>query len=97
MKYVEANVPDGYSVRVYYETRYRNHRETTINTSAKWVTRALILDPNGDVVANGVSICSEKDRACRAIGRAIAVGRAVKYLFEVTALYTPDLRRAAKC
>lgn len=64
-KYNEANVPDGLIVKVRYIKDQR------------WFTRCELIE--GDrIVASATASCSYKDQPARKIGRAIAVGRAIK-------------------
>ncbi len=55
---------------------YYYERDT--ETGKPVITRCLIV--NNGHHARGTAICSEKDNFCKAIGRAIAKGRAVKAL-----------------
>lgn len=68
-KYNEANVPDGIKVRVRYLTDQR------------WYTSCHLVQ-GVKVVAVGSAICSYSDNPNRRIGRAIAVGRALKSYME---------------
>ncbi len=65
-KYNEANMPDGIRARV----RYLRDR--------RWFTSCQLLNKDNRIVATGVSTCSYKDQPTRKIGRAIAIGRALK-------------------
>lgn len=65
-KYNEANVPDGIRVRVRYAR------------DANWTTFCYLIDKDDLIVAKGKAVCSLKDNPVRKIGRAIAVGRAIK-------------------
>ena len=73
-KYNEANVPDSLFVRVRY---------TRTKERGPWFTHCQLIDNKTDgVVAFGVARTSPKDQANRKIGRAIAVGRALKNFHE---------------
>lgn len=69
LKYNEANVPDGIKVRVRYTKGQPWHTSCHLVQGAK-------------LVAVGHSSCSIKDQPTRRIGRAIAVGRALKMYME---------------
>ena len=77
MHYTESMIPKSMRVHVRYLTERRDplcmHR---------WITIAKLLDNETDaVLAEGVSMCSQLDNPSRKIGRAIAVGRALKAYF----------------
>jgi hypothetical protein len=60
----------------------------SVSGTAMWIafrrrTRALIIDPDGDVVAEGKAICRPDEPFCRRIGRDVARGRALKALAAV--------------
>ncbi len=67
LKYIEANIPDGLRV----EVRYLK--------GPVWVTSCFLVDEDtGKVMAHATAICSPKDQPIRKIGRAMAIGRALK-------------------
>ncbi len=66
-KYTEANIPDGMKA----EVRYLKGQV--------WVTSCHLVEIVSDrIVAHGTAICSPKDQPVRKIGRAMAIGRALK-------------------
>jgi len=66
-KYTEANIPDGLRARVRYLK------------GPVWVTSCYLIENNTDkVVATAIAVCSAKDQPVRKIGRAMAIGRALK-------------------
>ncbi len=66
-KYTEANVPEGIRIQVRYWK------------GILWTTTCLLLDEgNGNLLGSGQAICSVKDQPVRKIGRAMAIGRALK-------------------
>lgn len=66
-KYKESNTPDHLALQVRY------------HKGKKWVTVAkLYVRATGELASWGQSICSPRDNPNRKIGRAIAVGRALK-------------------
>ena len=81
MRYVEANIPEGFRLKVRYYTRLRNHRGKYPPCDAKWFTIAKLYDKNDLLCGHGQSSCSERDTPNRKVGRAIAVGRAVKQYY----------------
>jgi hypothetical protein len=56
-------------------------------------TECVLLDANGELVASGVSVCSEEDNFDRSIGRLIALERA---LFELHEPEEAKRRQAAR-
>ena len=76
MKYIEANVPSQLVVRVRYYT------DGEYRTVARLVDRTSNLE-----MARGESKCCPKDNPRRAIGRAVAVGRALKAYEEEKSYY----------
>lgn len=70
--YRESGVPEHLRVRV----RYIRDR--------RWFTACDLLDKDNVIVASGYSTCSYKDQPRRKIGRAIAVGRALKEYWRET-------------
>lgn len=70
-KYIEANIPD--TLRA--EVRYLK--------DPVWVTTCqLIEEATGICRGTGLAVCSVKDQPVRKIGRAMAVGRALKNYVE---------------
>lgn len=66
-KYTEANMPLGMKA----EVRYLK--------GSRWVTSCHLVDTATDkVVSHGTAICSARDKPVRKIGRAMAIGRALK-------------------
>ncbi len=90
MKYTEQHIPAGLTLRVYYShnqgttNKHAAHLvgyfslSKSIRKRTDWYTRAVLLDSNGADVAQGVAECSHRDNPSKKIGRAIAVGRALK-------------------
>lgn len=72
-RYTENHVPRHLQLRVYYDTELRNP-----DSPHRWRTTAYLIDSNGVCRATGVAECSERDNPNRKVGRAIAVGRALK-------------------
>ncbi len=67
IKYVESNIPEGLRAEVRYLKEPR------------WVTSChLVENVTGKVMASGMAVCSAKDQPVRKIGRAMAIGRALK-------------------
>lgn len=81
MKMLEANVPTHLRVAVcyLYEGRAsKNQLKKIGKTNTKYVTIAkLISKATGSVRATGIAACSTKEAPTRAVGRAVAVGRAL--------------------
>lgn len=76
MKLTENNIPDGVQLRVSYVSRLRSDADHHLPL---WMTFARLIDSEtNEVVASAHSNCSEKDIPSKKIGRAIAVGRALK-------------------
>lgn len=76
IKYVESNVPKNIKVRVHY---LRQGDVKGIPESIKRVTIAQLFDKqSGRKVAEATSFCGPQDNDNRKVGRAIAVGRALK-------------------
>ena len=67
-KYIEANLPIGLKA----EVRYHKGRHVP------WVTSCHLVSAEGKVLASGLATCSAKDQPVRKIGRAMAIGRALK-------------------
>lgn len=89
MKYLERNIPEGYHLRVVHlhdgnswEYTRRPVASKVHGTGRKYVTIATIIDANNETLAEGIASCSAEDNPCRQIGREVAVGRAMKELFE---------------
>ncbi len=75
IKYVESNVPKNIKVRV----QYLKNDVPGMPANTKRITVATLVNSNtGQQVGKGVSVCRQGDNDNRKIGRAIAVGRAVK-------------------
>lgn len=76
MKLTEANVPSELILKVRYVSRLRSNADHTLPL---WMTFAYLKNPQtNETIASGQAECSEKDIPNRKIGRAIAVGRALK-------------------
>ena len=75
MRYVESNVPEGVRLQVIHRPpRKRKDR---------YQTYAMLRDSETDaLLAIGKSQCSREDAPSRKVGRAVAVGRALKQLSE---------------
>ena len=74
-RYSERSIPEGFRIRVQYVTRLRKNSRA----ANKWLTIARLLDKTtNQCVSRAIAVCSEKDNPNRKIGRAIAVGRALK-------------------
>lgn len=71
-RFIEANIPQNVRVQVHYD----NKTPGVYNTIAHLFSRST-----DELLCTGVSICSAKDQPRRSIGRAIAVGRAMKNLY----------------
>jgi len=72
-------LPEGYHIK-------RVHLHESNSTLQQrhghaYMTISKIVDRNGHVKATGYSYCSRKDNPSRALGRAIADGRALKNLY----------------
>lgn len=84
MKYVESNIPSHLRLQVVHLHQGNCDGDILagdgIEPPAKYVTIAKLLGgPDKDTeVARGESRCSLNDNPCRATGRAIAIGRALK-------------------
>jgi len=75
--YKETNLPAGTYVHVRYFKELRK---------SPWLTIAqLRSDVNDEVLSQGSSTCSQRDNPVRKIGRAIAVGRALKAYDQIAA------------
>lgn len=68
--YTEQHIPEDLYAQVRYSNKDKNWRSECL----------LKRRDNNEVVARGVAICSSRDNPNRKIGRAIAVGRALKKL-----------------
>ena len=89
MKYVESNLPYGYELQVrhYHDGNSTREERAQLGTDigaagSRYVTRAVILDAEGARLSSGVASCGSMDNPCRMVGREVAVGRAMKGLFE---------------
>lgn len=70
-RYTESQLPEGTYVRVRYDRV--NH---------KWKTTCWLKDKKTNaLLAFGSAYCGPHDNPCRRIGRAIAVGRALKNFY----------------
>lgn len=78
MRYVESNIPEDVTLRVHYRTSCRARTPGERELLPRWLTVAQIIDKEGHLLAEGISRCGPKDNPSRKIGRAIAVGRALK-------------------
>lgn len=79
MKYVESNLPEGLRLRVNYITRCRARSKREETLLPKWLTVAVISDEKTNrQLAVASASCGPHDNPNRKIGRAIAVGRALK-------------------
>ena len=76
MKYQESALPEGTHIRVNYVSKLRTC-ELSMDLPL-WYTIARLLDKDNNLLATGESECSDKDTPNKKIGRAIAVGRALK-------------------
>jgi len=76
LKYTESNVPKNTYIRVHYLTQ---GKVQGMPSNVKRVTIATLKHSiSGKKLSEGVSFCDNKDNDNRKIGRAIAVGRALK-------------------
>lgn len=83
IKYTESNVPKNTQIRVHYLTP---ERVTGMPTNVKRITIASLIDKvTGQKLAEATSFCDKKDNDSRKIGRAIAVGRALKEYMQFNA------------
>lgn len=73
LKYTESNIPDGLKAQVVYLK------------GRQWVTSCHLVCADGSIVASGTAICSLKDQPVRKIGRAMAIGRALKKYIQLLA------------
>lgn len=72
MKYIEKNVPESLRVEVH-------HNRLPTHPKARYETVCILRDRRtGEMLARATSRCSLKDQPSRKVGRAIAVGRALK-------------------
>lgn len=77
MKYTEKNVPNHLLVRV------RHVHVDHIDAKVRYMTTCTLRDRETRALkAVGMAFCSWKDQPSRKIGRAIAVGRALKHYHE---------------
>jgi len=75
-KYIESNVPKNTFIRVHYLTQ---GRVKGMPNDIKRITIASLVDSiTGNKLAEATSFCAGNDNDSRKIGRAIAVGRALK-------------------
>ncbi len=93
MKCIEANINEDHTLSVRYFHRHNSSRSQRrrcyhVRTgkgkgtkpreiTSAYVTVATVRDGNHQVVGTGESVCSERDTPNRALGRHIAVGRAL--------------------
>ncbi len=71
-KYVESNIPEGIRAEVRYI-------KGALSGQSPWVTHCyLIENATGKIMGSGEAVCSTKDQPVRKIGRAMAIGRALK-------------------
>lgn len=78
-KHKEQNIPGHLRVHVTYITQMRTDDPELRQMLPRWYTRAQLLDrETGRVVATGTAKCGPRDNPNRKVGRAIAVGRALK-------------------
>lgn len=76
IKYVETNVPKNTKLRVHY---LQQGKVPGLPKQIKRVTVAQLFDKRtGSKVSEATSFCHENDNDNKKIGRAIAVGRALK-------------------
>ena len=75
IKYIETNVPKNMQLRVHY---LQHGKVSGLPEQVKRVTIAALFDAKGRRVTEATSFCHEGDNDNRKIGRAIAVGRALK-------------------
>ena len=80
IKYVEANIPEGYQLHVHHYHQGNSSRR--FRQGKEYMTEAWITDQHEATVASGVSYCSSKDNPRRSIGRQIAVGRALQHFID---------------
>lgn len=85
------NLPEGYKVFVTHFRRWEGERAYMtkfdgLSEGLKKIlptggaTEAVIMDPEGNLVASAYAACSKRDHFSKRIGRDIAVGRAIKRL-----------------
>ena len=83
IKYVETNVPKNIQVRVHY---LQQGKVEGMPKNVKRVTIASLVDTtSGERVAEATAFCNNNDNDSRKIGRAIAVGRALKSYYQAQA------------
>jgi len=83
IKYVESNVPKNISVRVQY---LKGDMPGMPKDTKRITVATLVNNQTGQQVSRAVSVCRHSDNDNRKIGRAIAVGRAVKEYFTNVAM-----------
>lgn len=71
MKYKEANIPHYLKLKVY-------HRRPESDDVSTWTTEATLYTADNQLAGYGLAKCNPKDNPSRKVGRAIAVGRALK-------------------
>lgn len=77
----EANLPAHLRAHVVYLHPFKcskNKLKKAGRTKTEYVTIAKLLNDDDDVVAEGRAACSREDKPNRRVGRAIAIGRAMK-------------------
>lgn len=76
LKLIEKNVPTGIRVKVhhYHCGNSSNHARH----GKEYMTSAWLLNSEDVVVGRGKAYCSRQDNPCRATGRQVAIGRALK-------------------
>jgi hypothetical protein len=82
--FVESQIPEHLHLRVNYLTACRAKTKLEAEALPRWTTVAVLYDADGNEVVRGVSKCGPNDNPNRKIGRAIAVGRALRKYHENT-------------
>lgn len=86
MRYSEAVIPEWIRTQIIHlhpGNTSGNQLKKHGKTNAKYVTICKLFDRNtlpDRPIATGVAACSSKDNPSRALGRQIAIGRALKEL-----------------
>ncbi len=82
MKMIESAIPEHLRVQVVhlFEGRVSNNQLKKLGkTNTKYVTLAKLRDKKtDDIVGEGIASCSTKDNPSRRVGRAVAIGRALR-------------------
>jgi hypothetical protein len=84
--FVEGNIPKEHRVIVHHfhsgnsSKKFRHGRD--------YMTTAILLDKEGKRIGSGRAHCSGGDAPTRAIGRAVAIGRAMKQAYKTREVFS---------